>query len=102
MKKKKLLTLLLCAALLASVLTGCGSTSKTTAAYYNSAADSAAAQENSKAEEAANSIGISATGAGENLADQKLVKRSTSTRKPRTWIPCWRASMRSSPHWGAM
>lgn len=75
MKKKKLLTLLLCAALLASVLTGCGSTSKTTAAYYNSAADSAAAQENSKAEEAANSIGISATGAGENLADQKLVKR---------------------------
>lgn len=75
MKKKKLLTLLLCAALLASVLTGCGSTSKTTAAYYNSAADSVAAQENSKAEEAANSIGISATGAGENLADQKLVKR---------------------------
>lgn len=75
MKKKKLLTLLLCAALLASVLTGCGSTSKTTAAYYNSAADSAAAQENSKAEEAVNSIGISATGAGENLADQKLVKR---------------------------
>lgn len=75
MKKKKLLTLLLCAALLTSVLTGCGSTSKTTAAYYNSAADSAAAQENSKAEEAANSIGISATGAGENLADQKLVKR---------------------------
>lgn len=75
MKKKKLLTLLLCAALLASVLTGCGSTSKTTAAYYNSVAGSAAAQENSKAEEAANSIGISATGAGENLADQKLVKR---------------------------